>query len=962
MKQTWTHLHCYRYSVGFTLFWVILLSVPVAAWAQMLTGKVIDKNTAEPLIGASVVVKNEKIGAATDENGVFNIPYKGPVPVTLSITYIGYDTLEYVVNSLNKPVTIEIAEKALESKTVEVIDYRISEKEKESALTVEKLDLIAIRETPAANFYDGLGNLKGVDVTAAAMGFKVINTRGFNSTAPVRSLQIIDGVDNQAPGLNFALGNMVGASELDVQSVELIVGASSALYGPNAFNGVISMTTKSPFLFPGVSVLMKIGERDLLDGAVRYAKVFQNKAGKDKFAFKINAAFMRAYDWEANNDAPTDRSLAQNSTASNPGGYDAVNRYGDENQDERQRNFTDPYGSRLRPGLGVYFRSGYWERDLVDYNTKSIKFGTSLHYKITDSLELQYGYSYGTGTTVFQGDNRYSLKDFVFQQHKVELKHNRFFVRAYTTMEDAGKSYDAVFTALLLQRAVKSDNDWSIDYENYYVKEILDKKIKTNPDYQALPPYIGGQPPAYYENYYRLLNEFIANNRDSFLVWHQQMRAYADGDGTKPAVNDPYLVPGTPEFTEKFRQITSNPSFLEGGSRFQDYSKLYHVQGEYKLPQNKFLDVTFGGSYRLYTPQSFGTVFSDTLKVAGDESQGYNKISVYEYGLLTALEKKLLERKLKLSAALRMDKNQNFNYLFSYAVSAVYSLNNKHNFRLSGTSAIRNPTLQDQFLNYNVGRAVLRGNVNGVSDVVSLESLFDYFASGNLDTLQYVTVPGVRPEQVRSVEIGYKGSPIKNVFVDASFYTSWYSSFIGFRFVATPPDPVRLIAPKVYRFSTNATETVTTRGFSAGINYYFAKYFALVGNYSWNVLDKSTDPIIPAFNTPEHKFNIGLSGRDILCNIRLNKISEKLPIIRLKNWGFNVNYKWVQGFQFEGSPQFTGFVPTYDVVDGQVNYTVPKWKSTFKLGASNLLNKKFYQAYGGPYIGRMAYFSIQVDL
>ena len=91
------------------------------------------------------------------------------------------------------------------------------------------------------------------------MGFKIINTRGFNSTSPVRSLQIIDGVDNQSPGLNFSLGNFLGKTELDTKGVEIIVGANSALYGPYAFNGVISMSTKDPFMFPGTSYQIKMG-------------------------------------------------------------------------------------------------------------------------------------------------------------------------------------------------------------------------------------------------------------------------------------------------------------------------------------------------------------------------------------------------------------------------------------------------------------------------------------------------------------------------------------------------------------------------------------------------------------------------------------------------------------------------------------------------------------------------------
>ena len=91
---------------------------------------------------------------------------------------------------------------------------RVTEKQKEAPLTVESIGIKAIKDAPAASFYESLGNLKGVDVTDASLGFRVVNTRGFNSTSPVRSLQLIDGVDNQSPGLNFSLGNFLGASDI----------------------------------------------------------------------------------------------------------------------------------------------------------------------------------------------------------------------------------------------------------------------------------------------------------------------------------------------------------------------------------------------------------------------------------------------------------------------------------------------------------------------------------------------------------------------------------------------------------------------------------------------------------------------------------------------------------------------------------------------------------------------------
>src|SRR5690606_40033325 len=107
-----------------------------------------------------------------------------------------------------------------------------------------------------------------------------------------------------APGLNFAVGNVVGMSELDVESVELLPGAASALYGPNAINGLLLMNSKSPFQYQGVSAYVKTGimsadnrttkNTAFYDVAFRFAKAFNNK-----FAFKVNVAYLTGKDWQA---------------------------------------------------------------------------------------------------------------------------------------------------------------------------------------------------------------------------------------------------------------------------------------------------------------------------------------------------------------------------------------------------------------------------------------------------------------------------------------------------------------------------------------------------------------------------------------------------------------------------------------------------------------------------------------
>lgn len=910
---------------------------------SVIRGVVTDASSAEPLIGAAIVVKGTSEGTITDYDGAFEIKIRTQLPVTLVFSYIGYGEKEIVVENAAQSLKVELSGNVITTDVVEIKGQRISEKQKANPLTVESLDLIAIKQAATDNFYDGLGSLKGVDLTAASLGFKIINTRGFNSTSPVRSLQIIDGVDNQAPGLNFSLGNFLGSSELDVIKVDLIVGASSAFYGPNAFNGVISMETRNPFLHKGLSASLKAGERSLAEGAFRWADALKNKNGQEFFAYKLNFSYMRAYDWEADNYDPVDDT---DTGIGNPGRFDAVNIYGDEYFAGFDYSTFDLHSY---PGLGIWHRTGYREKDLVDYNTRNAKANAAFHFRTNpgagiESPELIFSSSFGTGTTVYQGDNRFSLRDILFFQNRIEFrKRDKFFIRAYASHEDAGNSFDPYFTALVLQDSAKRNDDWGRDYVDYWLRNVA-PIIKNSEDFPKLEITFD---PITFEVIANFDREaalaWLATNQDRLTDWHSAAERAANEPN--PRTNTlGFYEPGTDRFREKFNQI-SNTSRNDGGTRFIDRSALYHVHGEYKFTPT-FLDhLTVGGNARLYTPESEGTVFYDTAGIS---------ITNFEFGVYTGFEKSLFEKRLKASFAMRVDKNQNFDFLVSPAASLVWKPSDNNYLRASFSSAIRNPTLTDQYLSLNVGRAILSGNLNGVDSLVTISSLRDYLGTLNLGELEYFNIAPVRPEKVRTFELGYRTTLFEKLFVDAGYYYNTYNDFLGFNIGADLNiDPVtgRPLSVQAYRYAANSINTVTTQGFAIGLNYYFGNYYMWSGNYSWNRLNKTfdDDPIIPAFNTPEHKYNISISGRDIPVD---------LGFVRLPKFGFNVNYKWIEGFLFEGSPQFTGRIPTYDLVDAQVNFEWKKLNSTVKIGASNLLNNKQFQTYGGPRIGRLAYVSV----
>ena len=938
------------------LFIFILSNFSVIGQIQ-IKGSIVDGITNETLIGANVILKESRKGTATNFNGKFVLIHDGELPTVLSISYLGYKNKEIEINSTNTGI-IKLFADNKNLKEVKVIDNRITQKQKEAALTVESLDMIAIKETPSANFYDGLGALKGVDITAASLGFKVINTRGFNSTSPVRSLQIIDGVDNQSPGLNFSLGNFLGASELDIMKVEIIQGASSSYYGPNAFNGVISMTTLSPFVQQGLTVQYKLGSRNLFENSFRLAEKFTSKNGENLFAYKINVSYMQANDWEADNmDAVNGTTIAQN-----PGGYDAINRYGDEDTDGNLNDVTENFNLNYftHPGLKKFHRTGYLESDIVDYATKNFKGQSSLHYMITPKTELIYALNYSTGTTVYQGDNRFSLKNIEFWQNRIELKQkDKFFLRAYRTQEDAGNSYDAVSTALRLQEFNQiSNQDWYTEYKNNWRDQFKWEDIGWSTPELVFNPvtfqsewFFNGSP-IDINNWITMSDSVLNANTSLIIANHNNVRDLTDSETGR-------LNPGTDEFEEAFNEITTKTA-IEGGTGFYDKSALNHFHGEYFLINDNVNKLKIGGNYREYNPDTKGSLFMDTTDM----------ISNTEAGFYIGFERKNTIG--SLSATLRGDKNENFELNYSPAISLVLTPNEKDVIRFSFSSAIRNPTLADQYLYYNVGRAILIGNLNGHGtdygeNLVTIESLVNYYLPATLskDSLKFFSVDPIQPEKARSAEIGYRTTLFNKVYLDANYYYTRYTDFIGYKigakFNTTVDDSIsgayEIALPSIqaYRMAANAENTVTTHGASIGINYYLHTNYSLNGNYSWNRLNEkgTEDPIIPAYNTPEHKYNLGIIGRDI-------HFSEQNNIFR--NFGFSINYKWVAEFKYEGSPQFTGIVPSYNLVDIQVSKKISQIDATLKLGSSNVFNNKHYQVYGGPYIGRMSYFSILFDI
>ena len=357
------------------------------------------------------------------------------LPVDIVISMLGYKTQELNITSASQSLEISMEEEAVLSDEVVVTASRVEESYLKSPVAIEKLDLRAIQESPKGSFYDALENVKGVQMTTSSLTFKVPNTRGFNIPNNFRFMQLVDGVDMQSATLGVPLGNAIGPTELDIESVEITPGAASALYGLNAINGMANMKTKDPFTFQGLSVYGKtginhvntFGGQDPLDprsntplgeAAIRYAKAINNR-----LAFKVNGSYFKGTDWTSTNT--TDQNASSFGTGVNNPQYDAWNKYGDESNNQVSVIGVDPVTNK-QTTYNVR-RTGYNETALTLPQAKNIKLDGSLHYRINEKLEASYSYRYGLMDGVFQRGNKIQLHNATVQNHKVELKGKDFF-------------------------------------------------------------------------------------------------------------------------------------------------------------------------------------------------------------------------------------------------------------------------------------------------------------------------------------------------------------------------------------------------------------------------------------------------------------------------------------------------------------------------------------------------------
>jgi outer membrane receptor protein involved in Fe transport len=929
----------------FVLCGFSLLINSAKAQTTYISGKVADQLTKEVIPGAGISIKGKNGGTTTGVDGKFLLRTSGKVPLIVVISFVGYTTVEKEVSANTSDLQIELIPTAILGREVVISASRTPERILESPVSIERIGASAIKDLPGPSFYDALNNLKGVEIATQSLTFKSINTRGFNTNSNNRFNQVVDGMDNQAPGLGFSLGNIVGLTELDVDNIELLPGASSALYGANGINGTLLMTSKNPFDYQGASFQLQRGINHVNDDQTSVQPFTQldvrlAKAWNNKFGIKGTFSFLQAKDWGADNFSNYDKAgkTVKGGDRNSDPNYDGVNVYGDE-VSINMRNVAQSVLSAGRAGYIAQYgqatgggvpteaqinsflssdaqtapfyagintpgllpsqnvsRTGYNESDLVDYNTESLKASGALYYKFTNTIQATAQVNWGSGTSVYTGTDRISLRNFSVGQYKLELKGEDFLVRGYTTQERSGDSYISSLLGSYINENAKPSQQWFPEYVGNYIGARLNG-----------------------------INDAQAN---------ALARAAADQGR---------FIPGTAAFETAKSTVAGNTIASGVGAKFDDKTNLYHYEGMYNFTNlfNRVVEFQIGTSFRQYHLRSAGTIFDDLNR----------KIDIDEYGAFAQLGKKLLDDKLKITLAGRYDKNQNFRGRLTPRITGVYTIAPDHNIRVSYQTGYRNPTTQDQYTYAVVGGGT-QVLIGGLPELISKVNLYDnkgytdasyraFLASAALGTpnpalLQaYSFDPkGIRPESVKAFEVGYKALMGDKLLLDAYAYFNSYKNFI------TSVDLYQANGDAFTKYGVpvNATGKVTSYGGALGLDYLLGKFNAS-GNVSYNKIGKLPATYINDFNTPPYRFNLGIGNKNIM-----------------KNVGFNVAYRW-QGAFYWNAYFGSGEVPAYDTMDAQVNLRIPSVKCMVKLGGSNLFNKYYNTSFGSPEVGGMYYIS-----
>lgn len=953
-----------------------------------LSGTVVDDSN-QPLPGVNIIIQGTSIGTTTDFDGNFSLTTSEQIPLKVEASYIGFATQIIDVNSADASINVSLAYGAGALDEIVVSASRFAQKVFESPITIEKYSAQQIKATAAADFFNGLENVKGIQLQQGGLLLNQVVTRGFATVYNEGFVTLVDNMNNMSPLFGFAMGNLIGLNELDVQSVEVIPGPASALYGADAYKGIMFLNSKNPFEHEGISAYYRTGVTEQkVAGQNMFNDIGVRLATKlgEKWAVKASVSHKKGTEWMPGDYShqPTVGDELDPAYPKDSPDYDALNVYGERlftsantwDLVKQLMQATDPRGpavagataDALSGAAPEYFdqvrSSGYKDSDVISNNAQNTKGTFAIHFRPDEKTEISLTSLIGRGDSPLQGFGRYSMKGIQIQQHKLQIDRGRLNFRTYYTREEDGDSYQLSAAATLIANAptanpvdfaalgvpgiapVSGLEGWFTDYQLGYMGALAAAK--------GLPAGIAGIA--------GLIPQFAGDiltggTSINGLFTAQGGTGFAHAFGRTNAQAGS-LMPGSAGFQAAFDSVTSgNLPVTNGGAGIFDDTKTYNYELNYDLSDlTGDIDILVGGSMRKTELNSKGTIYSDQN----------GPIEYTEFGAYAQGTKKVLNDRIDITASIRVDKHEFFDANFTPRIGALIPLDKNQNLRMSYQTGFRNPTNQDQYIGLFAGDLTLLGsspdNISRYNGTVLLNN-----GNPNMFTGDYVfnnafneggsaaNLQHVKAEKISSYDLGYRFKA-KGLTIDISGYITNFTDKIGSSNVyvpaltdlmgntATMANYRQLGSYAIYSVDSNSKEKLRTYGLSGEVIKTLSSNFVFNVIYDYNKLDytqRTSEDFEAGYNTPEHNIKAGLLGN-------FDKLS------------FNIASRYTSEYYYEAS-FVDGMIPSRNVIDAQVSYDLPSINAVIKVGGNNIGGDEYFSVLGGGQIGSVYYTAINFN-
>lgn len=277
----------------------VMLFMPAArlgAQQGTLSGTVRSGGT--PLGFAAVAVfAGDSVRSQTraDESGLYRIALHSGV-YTIVFRFPGFAPSRVpgvrIDASTSTTLDADLVPKAFGLDEVMVTAARRSETSRDAIASVAVVTESTIRDRTGLTPLDFAMHTPGVDVAVQGLQGRQLVARGFNATLSSSLLLLTDYRNASLPAPRANLSYFMSPTADDIERVEIVRGPVSALYGPNAADGVVHFLTKSPFDSPGTNLSVTAGGRSVIEGAGRFASVVNNRV-----AYKISGTYFRGDEW-----------------------------------------------------------------------------------------------------------------------------------------------------------------------------------------------------------------------------------------------------------------------------------------------------------------------------------------------------------------------------------------------------------------------------------------------------------------------------------------------------------------------------------------------------------------------------------------------------------------------------------------------------------------------------------------